>query len=175
MLGLSRESTWDEIRSRYRSEVRAAHPDVAIDRAASTQRTARLNGAWAMLSRATDNGRVPLPQPTVVTPDVSGHRVSGDGGELVPVVTLHAQPGDVFVQLLDAAHEIGDVSYIDPEAGIIQVLLQGAPEAAQLLISVDTDTDPASASFTLDSMRAATAPSIHDVVAQLARALRTTR
>ncbi len=82
----------------------------------------------------------------------------------------------MFVRVLEAAHDIGDVSYIDPEAGLIQLLLtDGGPAASQLLIVIDETVAPPTASFTLDSMDAECAPDIHDVVGRLGTALTETR
>jgi hypothetical protein len=78
----------------------------------------------------------------------------------------------VFVRVLEAAYDIGDVSYIDPEAGLIQLLLgDGGPAGSQLLIVIDESVVPATASFTLDSMDADAAPDIRDVVGRLGTAL----
>lgn len=82
----------------------------------------------------------------------------------------------MFVRVLEAAYDIGDVSYIDPEAGLIQLLLTaGGPAASQLLIVIDESVVPATASFTLDSMDAEAAPDIRDVVGRLNDALTAVR
>ena len=169
-LGVSRVATWEEIRRTYRLLVREAHPDRALDSGPATARTASLNSALDVLAAATDHGRRPLPPASrpasISTDDTYGAAVD-------QAVVLRMPPGDIFVQLLDAAYELGDVNYMDPEAGLIQLILDGpAPAPALLLIAVDTDTEPPSASFTLDSPDQQTAPPIREIVDRLATVLR---
>lgn len=163
-LGLDRSASWDEIRRAYRDQVRSSHPDLAAaDQQRATQRTARINVAFTFLAECTDRGRRSLPEPNPPPAPVAP----------VAPVTLQTPPGDVFVQFLEAAYEVGDVSYMDPEAGLIQVLLdQGDPCASQLLIAIDTEAEPPTASFTLDAADATHAPPIRDIVDQLAHAMR---
>ena len=161
VLGLSGRPTWDEIRAAYRTLVRASHPDVARTDAA-TARTAAINEAFAALQRRTDDGRALLPErPPPPSPPAAQ-----------PAVVLRSRPGDVYVNLLEAAHELGDVCYLDPEAGLIQILLtdQGAA-GAHLLIDVDRDQHPPRVAFTLESADASVPP-IADVVGELATHLR---
>ena len=175
IIGVSAETPWDDIRRAYRRRVRDHHPDLGGSATEATEQTTRLNLAWQTLESATDGGRRPLPA-TGHNPDATESGPTDHAGVDVaaPAVTLRAPPGDVFVQLLDAAHAVGDVSYIDPEAGLIQVLLDpGGPAASQLLIAVDTEADPPACSFTLDSMQAANAPAIADVVDQIGHHLGT--
>ncbi len=167
LLGVSADMSWDEIRLAHRRRIRAVHPDVVASRAAN-QQTAALNVALDVLRDATDRGRRPLPAP----PDTAASHRPAEVARRPEVVTLRAGPGDPFVQLLDAAHEIGDVSYVDPEAGLIQVLLESSgPASSQLLIAFDGEADPPTAAFTLDTMDAPHAPAIRDVVDRLAAAM----
>lgn len=163
-LGLSGRPSWSEIRATYRSLVRESHPDIAQTDAA-TERTAAINEAFALLRRRTDDGRAALPARPAVAP-------ARPPATSPPAVVLRAGPGDVYVNLLEAAHELGDVCYLDPEAGLIQILLtdKGA-SGAHLLIDVDRDHQPARVAFTLESADDAV-PAIADVVDQLAVHLR---
>lgn len=145
--------------------MRSAHPDAAPEDPDATRRAGELNRAFDVLVAATDNGRSAWPAPSPPNP-AAVQPSNGSAG-----VVMHAGPGDVFVRLLDAAYEIGNVSYIDPEAGLIQVLLDDRGDAL-LLIDVDFESEPARASFTLDSQSAAVAPSIDLVVEALSDALR---
>ncbi len=161
-LGLRGRPDWTEIREAYRSAIRAAHPDVSGRGASTTIEAARLNASFAILRRATADGRDPLPPaPAPVSPTPR------------PATTQlrSRRPGDVYVHLLEAAHEVGDVCYLDPEAGLIQVLLssQGAA-GAHLLIDIDAHQDPPRVAFTLESADASVPP-IADVVNRLARHL----
>lgn len=162
VLELVGRPAWDEIRAAYRAAVRQSHPDVA-DAATATTRTAVINAAFAHLRRCTDDGRTMLPaRPPAPSPTAPS---------TAPLV-LRSRPGDVYVNLLEAAYEVGDVCYLDPEAGLIQVLLteQGAA-GAHLLIDIDQHQEPPRVAFTLESADADVAP-IGDVVARLAGHLR---
>lgn len=161
VLGLQGRPPWDDVRAAYRSLVRESHPDVARNEAA-TSRTAAINEAFAHLRRRTEDGREALPE----RPLDPARPVTQ------PAVVLRSRPGDVYVNLLEAAHELGDVCYLDPEAGLIQILLsdQGAA-GAHLLIDLDRDHEPPRVAFTLESADDAVAP-IADVVGALAAHLR---
>lgn len=164
ILGVGRDAAWSDVRSAYRMHMRRSHPDLASGRDANA-RAARINAAFAALAEATDRGRRPIGG---APPSRSDRSVPAPA----PVPTLEVPAGDVFVRLLEAAYDIGDVSYIDPEAGLIQLLLtDGGIAASQLLIAIDESVVPATASFTLDSMDAEAAPDIHDVVGRLGAAL----
>jgi hypothetical protein len=144
--------------------MRRTHPDLAQS-ADATSRAARINAAFAVLTDATDRGRRAAGPP----PRPSQGRLSR---RPEPTPTLEVPAGDVFVRVLEAAYDIGEVSYIDPEAGLIQLLLgDGGPAASQLLIVIDESVVPATASFTLDSMDAEVAPDIREVVGRLGTAL----
>ncbi|MDE0654901.1 MAG: DnaJ domain-containing protein, partial [bacterium] len=69
-LQLTSRATWPQVRARYRSLMRANHPDLTDDPGAA-ERTARLTAAYAVLQKATGNGRRPLPDPA------AGRSVSG--------------------------------------------------------------------------------------------------
>lgn len=156
VLGLQGRPSWDEVRSAYRSLVRAVHPDIARTDAA-TARTAEINEAFAQLRQRTEDGRLALPPRPAVAPRAA-HQ---------PSLVLRSRPGDVYLNLLEAAHELGDVCYLDPEAGLIQILLsdQGAA-GAHLLIDVDRDHDPPRVAFTLESADPSVPP-IAEVVTRL--------
>jgi hypothetical protein len=166
VLGVRPDTSWADIRAAYRAEMRRTHPDLA-ESADATSRAAQLNAAFAVLSDATDRGRRPAgpaPRPS------QGHLPRRPEPTSTP--TLEVPAGDVFVRVLEAAYDIGEVSYIDPEAGLIQLLLgDGGPAASQLLIVIDDSVVPATASFTLDSMDATAAPDIREVVGRLGTAL----
>lgn len=163
-LDLDAAASWDEIRRAYRDRIRATHPDLGSSPDAD-RRAATINGAYSVLREATDDGRIALRQPS-----------PQDRAPAAPVrspVVLRTTGGDVYIQLLEAAHELGDVCYMDPEAGLIQVLLsEDGCSGAHLMIEVDQEAEPARAAFTLESADAADAPPITDVVDRLGTLLR---
>lgn len=162
VLGVGVDASWPEVRAAYRARIREVHPDVAPGD--TTLLAAELNEALDVLRRATNGGVDPLPPPAPPPPRPPTQTVVGSTIE-APPVTLRAPAGDVFVQLLDAAYAVGDVCYIDPEDGLIQVLLDDA--RSRLLIDIDAGTEPARASFTLDSPDGEGAPAVADIVAAI--------
>lgn len=168
IIGVSAETPWEDIRRAYRRRVRDHHPDLGGAATEANEQTTRLNLAWQILESATEGGRRPLPAARRDAQATSSGSADRAPAGVPPAMTLRAPPGDVFVQLLDAAHAVGDVSYIDPEAGLIQVLLDPrGPASSQLLIAVDVDEDPPACTFTLDSMHAENAPAIAHVVERI--------
>lgn len=165
VLGVAAGASWEEVRRAFRSRIREVHPDIAGDDPVVRNRAVLLTQAYDTLERATEGGRRPLTRPTAAS---SGARRNGDD---TPAV-LHLPPGEVFPLLLDAAHRLGDVSYVSPDEGIISVLVRhdGGP-LCQLVATIEGDN----VAFSLDPMTIGEAPPIHAVVGRLAGLLRSTR
>lgn len=123
-LGLEPGAPWAEVRAAYRRLVRAHHPDVAGGDAATTARTAGIIEAYAVLreSRAGE-GEAP-PAPPEPAPEPLAYRVVGND-----TVALGAPAEEAFLAILDLGHQIGEVTYIDREAGLLEsiVQLEGGP------------------------------------------------
>ena len=60
LLGLSRATTWPEIRAAYRNQIRTVHPDLT---AGPGTDAARLNAAFAVLEPVYRRGAPPPPPP----------------------------------------------------------------------------------------------------------------
>lgn len=153
-LGVSADMTWDQIRTSYRKQVRAAHPDL-VDTQSAAMKTARLNQAFSVVTKATDNGRTALP--TLQSEKAVSYAMQ-----------LAVSNADVFQQFIAAAHNVGEVTYISREDGLINVLLS---EGAELLIILEVDADPITALFTLESTYQAVAPNIDSVVSRFQESL----
>lgn len=165
-LGLTGRPEWLEIRDAYRRSIRTIHPDVADDME-STRSAAQVNASFDVLRRATGDGRHPLPAPQ---PRQRPHAPPAPASPPAATV-IRSRGDDVYVHLLEAAHEVGDVCYLDPEAGLIQVLLSShGASGAHLLIDVDADQNPPRVAFTMESANAQVPP-IAEVVSRLARHL----
>ncbi len=150
-LGVSADMAWEQIRASYRKQIRAAHPDLVDSNSAATE-AARLNLAFGILVKATDNGKVPL----------SGTR---NDNSTSYALELSVSTEDIFRQFISAAHNLGEVTYISREDGLINVLLgQNAQERTELLIILEIDADPITALFTLESHNQATSLDIHSLV-----------
>ena len=183
-LELTTRATWPEVRARYRHLMRANHPDL-IDEPGAAQRTARLTAAYAVLRRATGDGRRPLRSPA------SAHRVPGARTGATPrssrssagspeapdagttgAVLGRRSPTEVFGRLRAAAATVGNLSGVDPETLTLQILIEapGAPPA-QLLAEVSPRGPDTAIMFTLESLTAAPGPPIEAVVQRLLAAL----
>ena len=166
VLGVGRDASWQTIRRAHRTSIVAAHPDTG----GSAASAARINQALDVLRRATDDGRTPLPDPAPAPPrrDVAP-RPDGAPTTRVP---LH-DPIEVLLRLADAAHDVGEVVFVDPIDGLLEVIVGDEPGVGQLTASVDAaGDDGVPVAFTLEPLGVAPAPPIGDVVAALMRRFR---
>ncbi|MCY3785323.1 MAG: J domain-containing protein [bacterium] len=189
-LDLGPGATWSEVRARYRLLLRANHPDLS-DAPGAADRTARLTAAFAVLQKATGDGRRALPHPERSHPlrgarPGRGPRPPAAAGGAGPARRSGPEPGDgrtgsvvggrapeeVFQRLRAAAGAVGNVSGVDPETLTLQILIE-APGAApaQLLAEVSRRGADTAVAFTLESLTAAPGPPIEAVVERLLAAL----
>ena len=190
-LQLTSGATWPQVRTRYRSLLRANHPDLTADPGAA-ERTARLTAAYATLQKATGNGRRPLPPPPASTRPVgapaggtAGHtapepvrgrtgtgRAATEGPGTTGAVVGRRSPSDVFGRLRAAAPAVGNLSGVDPETRTLQILVEVPGAApAQLLAEVSRRGADTAIMFTLESLTAAPGPPIEAIVKRLLAAL----
>jgi DnaJ domain len=149
---------WDAVRASYRRLIRAAHPDRA---GGTTRAAARLNEAYAVLSRARRQGspvgtraapagtpRSPgPPQPPPAPPPRVGSAVVGED-----TLLLAAPPPEAFALLLEAGHRIGSVSYVDRSCGIFEVVVDDAGETCSLLVTLQARRHGTEVVFALESL-----------------------
>ncbi len=182
MFDLDHRAGWADVRSRFRSAVRQHHPDVstAPDAAAAT---ARLNEAYLTLSRS--RGRLPLGPVPGATASASSTDdsapVVGPTDDSVPVVgptddsvLVVAPKEDVFWGLHRACDQVGDITYADPDGGLLEARIPApdgslGADASTLLITLQGRASGTEAFFTLESPDAERAPSLPDLVRQIAR------
>lgn len=188
-LQLGPGATWNEVRARYRHLLRANHPDLT-DAPGAADRTARLTAAYAVLAKATGNGRRPLPAPApprvertrsnpagaARSPGAGTRRRdsdrSGDTAGSTGAVVGRRSPAEVFQRLRAAAPAVGNVSGVDPETLTLQILVESPGSApAQLLAEVSQRGPDTAIMFTLESLSGAPGPPIDAVVKRLLAAL----
>lgn len=163
-LGLEKGAQPADINRAYRELIRQAHPDVG----GSTAVAARITEAYHWLQRAG-----PAPLPPVVRPSPHVAELTDDS------LVLLLPPGDVFARLVEAGHELGEVSYIDQDAGMVQVTFT-ADNGVVCQLAATAITGPSSGAgqpdtrveFTLDPLASGQAPPIRQVVSHLVRLLR---
>ena len=176
VLGVAPGASMDEARARYRREVRSTHPDVAGRdvRGAAHDRTALLTEAWAVV-QAAGSTTIPAPPPSPAPP----RRSSGPsehpprvGAVASDTIGVAAPPDETFVVLHDAASEVGEISYIDRNLGILEAIVrfEGGPSCS-LLITLQGRAWGTEAFCTLESIEADPTPSIAPVMEALLEAL----
>jgi hypothetical protein len=180
LLGVAASDSWDAVRVSYRHLMRQLHPDHAGP--TSTLRAAELNEAYAVLSRVMrarrpnagrgkEGGRRPdlAAMPATPPPQVGVHV---DGGDTLMV---DAPPDEAFTRLMEAAHAVGAVTYVDRSCAILEVVVQHEGEACSLVVTLQGRGGEAgtAAYCTLESLERVARPEPDAVVRELAAALRT--
>jgi hypothetical protein len=157
-LGLRPGAAWPEIKAAYRRLIRSHHPDVATAPEDDTATT--IIEAYTILGELNRSNKLPAPEAATTT-------APGDRAVLV------VARGALFENVCDAAHDIGDVTYIDPLEQTVQLLVRlpgWAP--AQLTCEVARRHDEDVIISTLDSLDSRPAPPIEAVVKLLTSRLR---
>jgi hypothetical protein len=133
MLELPVGAPWPEVRATYLRLVRQHHPDTAVDLADAgrrTVRTAQITEAYALLAS--------LRERPAVEPVDRGARAApwrfDDALDDSRRVLLDASFDHAFVALLEVAHLVGAVSYVDRGSGVLEVIVTPAPTQATSLI-----------------------------------------
>ena len=161
-LGLEKGAQADDVNRAYRALIRQAHPDAG----GSTAVAARITEAYHWLQRA---GTEPPPTPKPAPPPQPAPSAADDASVLL------LPPGDVFARLVEAGHQLGEVSYVDRDASIVQVTFTAhngvVCQLAATVVSMPSRASRGEArvEFTLDPLASGEAPPIDQVVAQFAR------
>lgn len=167
VLGVGRDTAWLDVRDRYRALVRRHHPDVAAHPGASAT-TARLTAAYRVLRDAHAHGLQPEP-PTPGAP--TAPVVIETDGE---VLLLDAPHEEAFFALLEAAHALGEVAYLDADAGLLETIVElGGHAAASVLVTLQGRAHGTEAFVTVEPLGATPAPTAASVVAVLGALLAT--
>lgn len=158
MLGLDEGATPAAAKARYRELLRAHHPDVAGH--PSTATAATLTGAWRVLRESA----------AVDDTDDTDDDVEASGDTIVVPV-----PADeAFRVLLDAASSLGEVTYVDAGAGLLETVVTLPSGAASLVVTLQgrAATGTTEAFCTLATIGAGPDPDAAPVVADLADLVR---
>lgn len=143
LLGVGPSATEHELRLAYRQLLFRTHPDLSAAGDA-TERTVELTRAYRLLLDA------PHDPPTDPLPDPA--RTSGATPPPPPptpplheppaivlldddTIGIAAPPSETLLVLLEAANRLGDISYLDPSAGLVEVVVEfvEAPTSSVLL------------------------------------------
>jgi len=176
VLGVGADDPWPAVRSAYRRRIRAVHPDLNGGAAAAA---ARLNEAYAVLSRARQAGGrgAPPPGPTPAAPDPAppappppptvGVALAGND-----TLLLSCPPDEAFALLLDAAHRVGSVSYVDRACAIFEVVVRQDGEACSAVVTLQGRAHGTEAFVTLEALARPATLAPDRVVNRLLGALR---
>ncbi len=173
MLGIAPEAPWQDVRRAYRALIRASHPDRAG--AGSTGEAVNIIEAYSVLRTAHAPARAPrsetdarptrlkqatppAPAPVPVAPTAIV-RVDDD------TIAFGAPADEAFLLLLEAGHDIGELTYVDRSVPILEVICQfvGWP-ALSLVITLQGRMDRTEAFCTVVSIEARPGPPTADVV-----------
>jgi hypothetical protein len=175
-LGLGAAPSWDEVRAAYRARIQVAHPDRAGGSAATA---VELNAAYSTLLRARRDGTLhqpaPAPEPPIAPVPTSAPHEPWEPPEVLDgdTVRLAVPPDEAFVRLLDAAHHIGAVTYVDRSCAIFETLVQVDGEGAcSLVITLQGRAEGTDAFCTLEAIEHVGRPPVRPVVEALVAALR---
>jgi len=129
LLGLVPEADRATIRAAYRRRVARVHPDVSPSPDAA-DRTLELRVALEVLLGA-DPDEAPT-DPAVHPPAAPSVLVDRRSADTIGVAL---PPDEVLLLLIDVAHDLGEVAYLDPANGLVEVVVEflEAPTSSVLL------------------------------------------
>jgi hypothetical protein len=138
VLGVEPDAPWPDVRAAYLRMVREHHPDTAVDAADAGVRTIRTAQITSAYSTLLANRPPPGPPgPPSFPPKVTDETLS-DALDGTRRLLLAAELDDAFIALLEVAHLVGVVSYVDRQSGVLESIVTAAPgEATSLLIFLE--------------------------------------
>ena len=120
LLGVSPQATHDEVRAAFRAQIGRHHPDVNPAPGTSARAMALIE-AWEVLGVEPAVTDPPVTDPPITDPPVTGPLAAWATGSSV----MAAAPADeVMLWLIDAAHRVGDVTFLDMAAGLVEALVE---------------------------------------------------
>ena len=170
VLGVKVTDTWADVRRAFRATIRARHPDTSAEDNANAS-AARVTEAYALLRREWHQPGT-APPPVTPTRVDSPERETEDRISLIgtDTIVVPAPGGEAFARLVDAAHSLGEVSYIDRASGFLEVVVTvlGGP-ACSVVVSVQgRATGDTEAFVTIEPLGRGPAPPVEPFAAALA-------
>lgn len=183
VLDVAPQAPWDEVRRAYRLAIGIHHPDRMG--ATGDQQAVQIIEAFRVLERARLDPRFapPLPPPPPASPDAAkdtSRRPSSPpvGGLALTridddTLRIDAPADEAFRWLIEGAHELGNITYLDRSGPIFEVLCRfvDAP-ATSLLVTLQGRADGTDALCSAESIEARPAPPTVLVVDAYEAALR---
>lgn len=183
VLDVAPQAPWDEVRRAYRLAIGIHHPDRMG--ATGDQQAVQIIEAFRVLERARLDPRFapPLPPPPPASPDAAkdtSRRPSSPpvGGLALTridddTLRIDAPADEAFRWLIEGAHELGNITYLDRSGPIFEVLCRfvDAP-ATSLLVTLQGRADGTDALCSAESIEARPGPPTVLVVDAYEAALR---
>lgn len=142
LLGVSEGADAPTLRAAYRQLLHRTHPDVS-DRGDATARTVELTEAYRLLTEVAEEaeqapgaGDAAAEPAAPASGTTAGARVrAGEAMRRPPrtvsiallddqTIGIGAPPDESLLLLIEAAHDLGEVSYLDPSAGLLEVVVE---------------------------------------------------
>lgn len=180
VLGVAPDAAWSDVRRAYRFQIRRHHPDRSggVRDADGVDRATLIIEAFRVL----DQARLlppPPPSPAPPAPPRLRRPTSPPGGAPAVVrvdsdtLRLDAPAEEAFRWVIDAAHDVGEITYLDRSDPIVEVLgtFEGEP-ATSLLVTFQGRVDGTDLLCSAESIEARPGPPTAAVVDLLELALR---
>ena len=177
VLGVATDASWTEVRAAYRTQIGLHHPDRAGDPAVA----ARVIEAFGVFERyrQSEISDPPAPPPPPATgpwreaPPEFWDRVPPIERLDPETLALWAPADETFRWLLDAVHDVGEITYLDRSMPIVEVLCRFVGEpATSLLITLQGRAHHTEVLCSTESIEARTGPPTVMVVDLVEAALR---
>ena len=193
-LGVRAGDDWDAVRDAYRDQIRRSHPDIAGP--SGVARSVELNAAYRTLALARREGRLhavdDAPAPSGPPPgprQPPSPRAVGDPPlavrpEWAPPVgpapdvrlldhdtlVITSTPDETFRRLVEATHELGEISYLDRSSAIFEAVVHlddGTPASFVVSLQWRAHDATCEAFCTLEALDRAEHLDVSAVLAQL--------
>lgn len=179
VLGLAAGCDEGEVRAAYRRLLRSTHPDLS-DAGDATERTVRLTAAYhVVVAGLRERPSTPSASPSPPSPTGPPPTPAGEPPPVVRLVDAEtigvvAPSTEVVPLLIEAAHLLGDITYLDPGAGLIEVVVEfvGAPTSSVVLSLQGRATGVTEVFCSVEPLSGGEAPSAEAVTQLLLRTLR---
>lgn len=166
LLGVAPDADPGTVRRAFRARVRHRHPDrVGTDPRAHDD-TTELIAAYDLLRRPVQAESGPSDRPAPSPDPTPGMSMLADG-----TLVLDASVEEAFLALVEAGHAVGDMTHVDPEAGLFEILVTLGDRPCSVVVSLQGRMDSVEAWCTLDVLDGGPRPSVSPVVDALAEAL----
>ncbi|HMC52255.1 MAG TPA: DnaJ domain-containing protein [Acidimicrobiales bacterium] len=175
VLGIDAGTEWQEVRAAYRRLLRRHHPDVAADATGAGSTTARIVAAYGTLRAAHGAHTARTPHAAVASSEGRGAPHQGDGGTVDEgdTLVLPAPADEAFLALLDAVQDVGEATYVDADAGLLETIVGSGAGACSLVVSLQGRANGTTEAFvTVEPLGQGPPPPLAPLLAELARRAR---